>query len=53
VRALGIDPSAGSAFRDRLGIMLQSGGIELQLTVREALRQYGSYYRTPSTARSG
>jgi len=48
VRVLGIDPErAGSAFRDRLGIMLQSGGIELQLTVREALRQYGSYYSHP------
>ena len=48
VRVLGIDPErAGSAFRDRLGIMLQSGGIELQLTVREALQQYGSYYSHP------
>jgi ABC-2 type transport system ATP-binding protein len=45
VRVLGFDPAAGgTAYRDRIGIVLQSAGIELQLTVSEALRQYGSYF---------
>ena len=34
VRVLGFDPaSGGAAYRDRIGIVLQSAGIELQLTV--------------------
>ena len=48
VRVLGIDPErAGSAFRDRLGIMLQSGGIELQLTVRGHCGSTAPTTRTP------
>lgn len=47
VSVLGVDPSAGGReFRDRIGIVLQSSGVEQQLTVREALRFYGSCYRT-------
>jgi ABC-2 type transport system ATP-binding protein len=52
VRVLGFDPaSGGTAYRDRIGIVLQSAGIELQLTVSEALRQYGSYFTRPRDGR--
>ena len=45
IDVLGFDPATGgSPFRDRIGIVLQEAGVELQLTVAEALRQYGSYY---------
>src|SRR6476469_845186 len=45
VRVLDFDPAnGGSRFRDRIGIVLQQAGIEVQLTVGEALRQYGSYF---------
>lgn len=48
VSVLGVDPGvSGRDFRDRIGIVLQSSGVELQLTVREALRFYGSCYRNP------
>jgi ABC-2 type transport system ATP-binding protein len=51
VRVLGFDPATGGGrFRDRIGIVLQAAGIELQLTVGEALRQYGSYYSRPRDA---
>lgn len=47
VTVLGLDPSsAGRELRDRIGIVLQSSAVEKQLTVREALRFYGSTYRT-------
>jgi ABC-2 type transport system ATP-binding protein len=46
VSVLGTDPEVGGReFRDRIGIVLQSSGVELQLTVREALHFYGSCYR--------
>ena len=46
VSVLGADPGAsGRDFRDRIGIVLQTSGVEQQLTVREALRFYGSCYR--------
>jgi ABC-2 type transport system ATP-binding protein len=46
VRVLGIDPATGGReLRDRIGIVLQSSGVEPQLTVREALDVYGSCYR--------
>ncbi len=46
VTVLGLDPSsAGRELRDRIGIVLQSSAVEKQLTVREALRFYGSTYR--------
>jgi ABC-2 type transport system ATP-binding protein len=45
---LGTDPAeSGRDFRDRIGIVLQTSGVEQQLTVREALRFYGSCYRDP------
>ena len=45
VSVLGQDPSAaGSAFRDRIGIVLQSTGIEPQLSAREAIDTYGREY---------
>jgi ABC-2 type transport system ATP-binding protein len=48
VRVLGQDPAhAGRDFRDRIGIVLQSSGVEHELTVREAVRLYGSCYRRP------
>jgi ABC-2 type transport system ATP-binding protein len=48
VRVLGIDPaSGGRELRDRIGIVLQSSGIEPELTVREAVLLYGSCYRSP------
>lgn len=47
VSVLGIPAGAGSReLRDRIGIVLQSSGVEPQLTVAEALRFYGSPYRT-------
>ena len=46
VSVLGIDPAkAGRAFRDRIGIVLQTSGVETELTVREAVRLYGAAYR--------
>ena len=46
VSVLGMDPATGGReLRDRIGIVLQSSAVETQLTVREALRFYGSCYR--------
>jgi ABC-2 type transport system ATP-binding protein len=46
ITVLGLDPStAGREMRDRIGIVLQTSSVETQLTVREALRFYGSCYR--------
>src|SRR3954452_2976845 len=45
VEVLGQDPGrAGRDFRDRIGIVLQSSGVEHELTVREAVAIYGSCY---------
>ncbi len=45
VQVLGSDPgSAGATFRNRIGIVLQSSGIDPELTVREALDFYGAAY---------
>ncbi len=45
VTVLGCDPGrAGSEFRDRIGIVLQSSGVEHELTVGEAVEIYGSCY---------
>ena len=42
---LGFDPSSGGrAFRERIGIVLQEGAVERELTVREALEIYGGMY---------
>jgi ABC-2 type transport system ATP-binding protein len=46
VSVLGLDPARGGReLRDRIGIVLQSSGIEPELTVREAVALYGSVYR--------
>ncbi len=48
VSVLGADPGeSGREFRDRIGIVLQTSGVEKQLTIREALRFYGSPSRDP------
>jgi len=45
VRVLGTDPARGDrALRDRLGIVLQAGGIQPELTVSEVLEMYGRWY---------
>lgn len=46
VTVLGVDPqSAGRSFRDRIGIVLQSSGVEPVLTVRELVTLYAGCYR--------
>jgi ABC-2 type transport system ATP-binding protein len=48
VDVLGIDPAhAGRDFRDRIGIVLQSSGVEAEFTVREVIELYGGAYRNP------
>jgi ABC-2 type transport system ATP-binding protein len=45
---LGVDPAtAGRDFRDRIGIVLQSSGVEAEFTVREVIELYGGCYRSP------
>jgi ABC-2 type transport system ATP-binding protein len=47
VRVLGHDPgSAGTDFRDRIGIVLQSSGVEHELSVAEAIEIYSACYST-------
>lgn len=46
VTVLGFDPATGGReLRDRIGVVLQSSGVETELTVREAIGLYGSVYR--------
>jgi ABC-2 type transport system ATP-binding protein len=46
VSVLGTDPAAGGReLRDRIGIVLQTSGIEPELSVREVIELYGSVYR--------
>jgi ABC-2 type transport system ATP-binding protein len=48
VRVLGFDPGAGDRrFRERVGIVLQSGGIDSELTVREMVSLYAGFYARP------
>jgi ABC-2 type transport system ATP-binding protein len=48
VRVLGADPaSAGGAWRDRVGVVLQESQPEPGLTVRECLQLYAGYYSAP------
>jgi ABC-2 type transport system ATP-binding protein len=48
VTVLGVDPARGdSAWRDRVGAVLQESSAEPGLTVRESLRLYSGYYRNP------
>ena len=50
VSVLGFDPGdADREFRDRIGVVLQSSGVENEFTVREAVDLYGSVYRNPRT----
>ena len=45
VDVLGLDPATGGRdFRDRIGIMLQTSGLDRELSVREVLELYGSPY---------
>lgn len=46
VNVLGDDPAtAGREWRDRVGIVLQSAGVENEFTVREVIELYGACYR--------
>ena len=48
VQVLGMDPeSAGRDFRERIGIVLQSSGLDGNLTVRELVYFYRGYYPHP------
>ena len=48
VSVLGEDPErAGRAWRERIGIVLQSCRLDPYLTVRESLELYAGYYRAP------
>ena len=48
VQVLGHDPADSSRdLRDRIGIVLQTTGVERQLTVAEAVALYGAVYRRP------
>ncbi len=48
VEVLGHDPASGSRdLRDRVGIVLQTSGVERQLSVAEAVARYGATYRRP------
>jgi ABC-2 type transport system ATP-binding protein len=48
VEVLGVDPQrAGSAWRERIGVMLQSSSLYPNLTVQESLRVFAGYYAQP------
>jgi ABC-2 type transport system ATP-binding protein len=48
VTVLGEDPQrAGRAWRERIGIVLQSGRLDPYLTVRESLGLYAGYFESP------
>jgi ABC-2 type transport system ATP-binding protein len=51
VQVLGVDPQdAGTAWRERIGVMLQSSSLYPNLTVRESLRVFAGYYAEPRDA---
>ena len=51
VEVLGADPQrAGSAWRERVGVVLQSSSLYPNLTVRESLDVFAGYYRSPRDA---
>ncbi|MFI5914233.1 ABC transporter ATP-binding protein [Dactylosporangium sp. NPDC051541] len=51
VRVLGADPAAaGPAWRDRIGVLLQTTSVDPQLTVAEAISLFSRLYRTPRPA---
>jgi ABC-2 type transport system ATP-binding protein len=46
VDVLGVDPQRGGrAWRERLGVVLQSSSLYPNLTVRESMRTFGGYYK--------
>jgi ABC-2 type transport system ATP-binding protein len=46
VEVLGVDPAtAGADWRERIGVVLQSGSLYAQLTVVEILSLFGGYYK--------
>ena len=46
ISVLGLDPERGGReLKDRIGIVLQTSGVQPELTVREALTTYGAAYR--------
>jgi ABC-2 type transport system ATP-binding protein len=48
VRVLGVDPqTAGTAWRERVGVVLQESQPDPGLSVRECLSLYAGYYRAP------
>ncbi|HEX4680797.1 MAG TPA: ABC transporter ATP-binding protein [Gaiellaceae bacterium] len=48
VEVLGTDPQkAGSAWREQIGVMLQSSSLYPNLTVQESLRVFAGYYSHP------
>ena len=48
VRVLGYDPGTGGRhLRERIGIVLQSGGMDNELTVREMVSLYAGFYARP------
>jgi ABC-2 type transport system ATP-binding protein len=48
VTVLGIDPErAGTAFRERIGVVLQSSSLYPNLTARESLAVFAGYYAKP------
>jgi ABC-2 type transport system ATP-binding protein len=48
VDVLGTDPQrAGNAWRERIGVVLQSSSLYPSLTVRESLRVFAGYYTAP------
>jgi ABC-2 type transport system ATP-binding protein len=48
VEVLGADPQqAGSAWREQIGVMLQSSSLYPNLTARESLRVFAGYYAHP------
>jgi ABC-2 type transport system ATP-binding protein len=48
VSVLGVDPARPTAaWREKIGIVLQSTTLEPALTARESLQQYAGYYRNP------
>jgi ABC-2 type transport system ATP-binding protein len=48
VEVLGFDPARGErAFRERIGVVLQSTALWTNLTVRETLRMFAGYYGRP------
>jgi ABC-2 type transport system ATP-binding protein len=51
VEVLGVDPQrAASAWRERIGVMLQSSSLYPNLTVLESLRIFAGYYTRPRDA---